>query len=329
MTHINLRRDTAANWASTNPVLQLGETGIERDTRKTKQGDGATPWNGLQYATQPFDNAALTGNPTAPTQSPGNNTTRIATTAFVAAAGALKADLASPTLTGDPQAPTRSPGDNDTSIATTAYADAIGALKANIASPTFTGDPKAPTPANTDNDTSIATTAFAMPRTALGITGTDIDTLTTTGFFSGASLTGTLPASINEGRIVVTGAGAYVCQIFVNLGGTRMFYRTSQASVWGAWTEVGRAELPGSATLDFPSIAAQTATATSSQTLTITVTGANAGDTVAVGPPSGINAGLTWCAWVSAANTVSIRLFNNTAAAIDPASATWTARVIR
>jgi len=37
---------------------------------------------------------------------------------------ALKAPLASPTFTGDPKAPTPSPGDNDTSIATTAFVTA-------------------------------------------------------------------------------------------------------------------------------------------------------------------------------------------------------------
>jgi hypothetical protein len=37
---------------------------------------------------------------------------------------ALKAPLASPTFTGDPKAPTASPGDNDTSIATTAFVTA-------------------------------------------------------------------------------------------------------------------------------------------------------------------------------------------------------------
>ncbi len=36
----------------------------------------------------------------------------------------LKANLASPTFTGDPKAPTPSPGDNDTSIATTAFVGA-------------------------------------------------------------------------------------------------------------------------------------------------------------------------------------------------------------
>jgi hypothetical protein len=164
----------------------------------------------------------------------------------VAVSDPLKADLASPTFTGDPKAPTPSPGDNDTSIATTAFVkttvdtaiaaippgatgDVVGPasavadapvlfngttgklikqttypafktslaltksdvglgnvdntsdagkpvstatqtalnLKADLASPTFTGDPKAPTPAPGDNDTSIATTAYVTAADAL------------------------------------------------------------------------------------------------------------------------------------------------------------------
>jgi hypothetical protein len=46
------------------------------------------------------------------------STTATAVSTFV---GTLFAPLASPTFTGDPKAPTPSPGDNDTSIATTAF----------------------------------------------------------------------------------------------------------------------------------------------------------------------------------------------------------------
>jgi hypothetical protein len=46
---IRLRRDTAANWTSANPVLLAGEMGIETDTRKYKVGDGSTAWTGLSY----------------------------------------------------------------------------------------------------------------------------------------------------------------------------------------------------------------------------------------------------------------------------------------
>ena len=50
-TRIKLRRDTAANWTSNNPILAAGEPGLETDTGKTKYGDGATHWAGLSYAT--------------------------------------------------------------------------------------------------------------------------------------------------------------------------------------------------------------------------------------------------------------------------------------
>jgi hypothetical protein len=49
-TRIKLRRDTAANWTTANPILALGEPGLETDTRKVKYGDGSTTWNGLSYA---------------------------------------------------------------------------------------------------------------------------------------------------------------------------------------------------------------------------------------------------------------------------------------
>lgn len=50
MTKIIQRHDTAANWASANPVLAQGEIGIEDDTRKFKFGDGTTAWADLPYA---------------------------------------------------------------------------------------------------------------------------------------------------------------------------------------------------------------------------------------------------------------------------------------
>ena len=46
---IKLRRDTAANWTSVNPVLGAGQPGIETDTLKWKVGDGTTAWAALAY----------------------------------------------------------------------------------------------------------------------------------------------------------------------------------------------------------------------------------------------------------------------------------------
>lgn len=49
MTRIQLRHDTAANFASVNPVLLAGEVGVETDTNKMKIGDGTTAYNSLDY----------------------------------------------------------------------------------------------------------------------------------------------------------------------------------------------------------------------------------------------------------------------------------------
>ena len=46
---IQIRRDTASNWTSANPILAQGEMGVETDTSKIKIGDGTTAWASLGY----------------------------------------------------------------------------------------------------------------------------------------------------------------------------------------------------------------------------------------------------------------------------------------
>ena len=46
---IKLRRDTAANWTSANPILADGEFGYEKDTAKAKIGNGVANWVSLAY----------------------------------------------------------------------------------------------------------------------------------------------------------------------------------------------------------------------------------------------------------------------------------------
>ena len=60
---IQLRGDTAANWASVNPILAQREPGLETDTGKFKHGDGYTPWNSLPYASGPAGPAGAPGIP--------------------------------------------------------------------------------------------------------------------------------------------------------------------------------------------------------------------------------------------------------------------------
>jgi hypothetical protein len=46
---IQFRRGTAAQWASSNPVLAVGEIGFEQDTNNFKIGTGSTSWTVLPY----------------------------------------------------------------------------------------------------------------------------------------------------------------------------------------------------------------------------------------------------------------------------------------
>ena len=44
-----LRRGTAEQWVSKNPVLHAGEPGVETDTSQFKIGDGTSTWTELPY----------------------------------------------------------------------------------------------------------------------------------------------------------------------------------------------------------------------------------------------------------------------------------------
>jgi hypothetical protein len=106
----------------------------------------------------PKASPALTGTPTAPTPTGSDDSTKVATTAFVKAAiSALVAG--SPGLLDTLDELAAALGD-DPNFATTITG--LLALKAPLASPVFTGNPQAPTPATSDNDTSVATTAMVQ-----------------------------------------------------------------------------------------------------------------------------------------------------------------------
>jgi hypothetical protein len=175
---------------TTNGTLAIDYSGTALPVINGGTGAITAPAALTNLGAAPIASPTFTGTPTLPTgsiavtQTQGNNSTAIATTAYADAAVsavnanlALKANIASPTFTGTPTLPTGTvavtqlSGNNSSAVATTAYADAAAAavtaasninlaLKANILSPIFTGTPTAPTPALNDNTTNIATTAF-------------------------------------------------------------------------------------------------------------------------------------------------------------------------
>ena len=87
---IQIRRDTAANWTSANPILAQGELGAETDTSKIKIGDGTTAWASVPYLIDAGDYLTATSTNTLTNKTitfAGNTLTGVAPTA-------------TPTLTG-------------------------------------------------------------------------------------------------------------------------------------------------------------------------------------------------------------------------------------
>lgn len=98
----------------------------------------------------------------------------------------------------------------------------------------------------------------------------------------------------------------------------------SQNGFIGATGAALTAVLTATASLNFGSIAT-----TASADLTITVTGAAVGDEVAIGLPAAPTAGIIYQAFVSAANTVTVRATNITANSVDPAAQSFTVAVFK
>ncbi|EJF3768329.1 phage tail protein [Escherichia coli] len=126
-----------------------------------------------QYA--PKASPTFTGTPKAPTPAAGNNTTQLATTAFVQAAITALINGAPATL--DTLKEIAAAINNDPKFSTTIN-NAL-ALKAPLSSPALTGTPTAPTAAQSVNNTQIATTAFVKSAIAamVGSAPAALDTL--------------------------------------------------------------------------------------------------------------------------------------------------------
>jgi|GEM_PF-1840298 len=165
---IDIPGQTPANWVVNH--TSIGVTSFNGRTGPVTPQAFDYSYNQVTGAA-PFTSPTFLGTPAAPTPSTADNTTKIATTAYVQNNLVLKANLASPTFTGTVTVP---PPSASTDAATKGYVDtglsskadtsavsAALALKADLNSPALTGTPTAPTasPASTST-TQIATTAF-------------------------------------------------------------------------------------------------------------------------------------------------------------------------
>lgn len=125
---------------------------------------------------------------------------------------------------------------------------------------------------------------------------------------AGTATASTAPLKFTSGTNLTTAeAGA------MEFNGTNLFFSPSTTR------HTVNHGLTGSATLDFPST-----TTLLSADLTVTVTGAADGDVVSLGVPNAaVNANTCYTAWVSSANTVTIRFNNYSSGTVNPASGTF------
>jgi hypothetical protein len=125
---------------------------------------------------------------------------------------------------------------------------------------------------------------------------------------AGTATASTAPLKFTSGTNLTTAeAGA------MEFNGTNLFFSPSTTR------HTVNHGLTGSATLDFPST-----TTLLSADLTITVTGAADGDVVSLGVPNAaVNANTSYSAWVSAANTVTVRFNNYSSGTVNPASGSF------
>lgn len=158
---------------------------------------------------------------------------------------------------------------------------------------------------HTFNPTASTLSAFIMGSNAAGVVVTDFNADQVDGFSAGNS----------SGQVAVNNGTLCTLLNADQLDGSdsTLFVQSSAStSVRHASTEV-----------DIGPIAAS-----SIATFTVAISG-SVGSTVSLGSPATIEAGLLWNGFVSLADTVTVRIYNSTAGAIDPASGTWNVTLIR
>jgi hypothetical protein len=306
------------NLATTyNQTGTAGSTDIQINRTETALGSGAHNFADFQVGGSSRFSVSNTGNLTA-------SGTVIAQTAMRVGAAGANAPYIFP-FTANTHS---TPDPTGRGLSIFSIATAVGTTSIAIAGDTAT-------------QTSGLNTHLLIQRAFLPTSGTgtySVATITTTinqtgganGITRGLFINPTLTAAADFRGIEVGNCGAQKAIVT----GTGLVSFGDSVSITGNLTASGTLRVGGgtvvasilsaTATLDFPSISSN-----GTETLTMTVTGAIAGDSVFLGVPATLDAGLIFCASVTAADTVTVRLHNSSGSSVDPASGTFRATVIR
>ncbi|WP_131810915.1 hypothetical protein [Mycolicibacterium monacense] len=145
--------------------------------------------------------------------------------------------------------------------------------------------------------------------------------------FTGCRWTGfevAIQQSDKTGPLLLFGCSVYKVTDFLDLNGTKRAVSPLLVTQGSAQVH-GWPVQPGMATLVFGSVAAQSAT-----DLTIPVTGANIGDCVCLGVPAGaVPPPIIYTAWVSTADSVTVRAHNISASTVDVPPGVFKVAVVR
>jgi hypothetical protein len=219
---IKLRRDTAANWTSVNPILATGEPGLETDTLKLKYGDGVRNWNALSYPTVLIPNSVASA--TTATNLAGGVTSQI----LVQTGTGITGFITAPTIPGFLQWT----GSSFTWSSTSTVA----------AAQTLTGSILAPNVTTAAGLITIGTVSV-LTTMAGNLTVTGTTTHTGTAIFNNTS-TFNNTLTVSTGGLVVTLGGATVTAggLTVNSGGITI---TGTSSITGNTTITGTANVVG------------------------------------------------------------------------------------
>ncbi len=130
---------------------------------------------------------------------------------------------------------------------------------------------------------------------------------------AGTAIAGSAPIKLTSGTNLSTPEAGTI-----EYDGSKLYFTptTSRQVMMTGYTNT--------ASLNFPSIAVS-----SSSDLTVTVTGAVLGDTCSCSPNGVIETGVAWNCFVSASNTVTVRMANVRSSSIDPVVRNWKVNVIK
>ena len=168
---------TGATISGSTKTVNIGTGGVAGSTTNIAIG-----------STTGTSTTTLQGITNGVTQSAGDSSLKLATTAFVTTADNLKANLASPTFTGVPAAPTATPGTNTTQIATTAFVQAAVSGGSGAVWGSITGTLSSQTDLQSALDAKLSTAAAAS--TYYPLTGNPSGFLTSAPVTSVAGKTG-------------------------------------------------------------------------------------------------------------------------------------------